>query len=316
MAGETNVFQYTQALVDGPLHAAATQQISAGLAATQNWLHAAGAIWLFATIFLALGQNLSFGRLLSRIMRVLLVTALLTPPLYNKFIVTPVITDFPALIAKTFGASTGAQTIPAQFVAIFNSVENLSATLRAQATGIAYWPERVMIGIAELLCKVFLVPVYALSVCLQVFQLLVVLAGTVALIFYLWDKTQSYAEAWAGKLVGSLMATMLLSAVLQIVLQLYTGYMGLAVTAFSHTAAPAVSVPDVYSEIPGFGDHAVGAVASLNISEGIEMLFNLAAVFLIGIFMAIIAVVIGFAIGRSAGFNAGNVVRNVSRGFR
>ncbi|MBS0642375.1 MAG: type IV secretion system protein, partial [Proteobacteria bacterium] len=118
----------------------------------------------------------------------------------------------------------------------------------------------------------------------------VVIAGTLVLIFYMFDATKSFAEAWIGTVVGCLVTTALMSITMQMVLQMITTYI------------QKIGVLPVSSH--GFG---------INITEGAEVLINIAVMFIVGFFLMVMAFILGFAIGRSAGINASAVLQRFAR---
>lgn len=284
-----DLFQFVQTFFSTGLQAAVVQDVAAAQAAVRGWLHAAVGLWILVTCYLALAQNLSLSRLFSRVLRVLIVMALTVDiNLYNQFILQPVTTGVPNIIAYAFGGGLGAQTIPGQFSAIFTEIEHLTAALRTQASGITYVADRIMIWAVGIICKLFLVPQFAIYIVTQAFLYLLVLAGTVAVIFWMFDATKGYAEAWAGKIVGALITMMLMSGVIQLVFMMNGQYM-------QHIA-----------NLP------MADGADVSVSKGIDTLTNAAATFAFGFLMMVISTVVGFGIGRATGFDAGRVLRTVT----
>ena len=290
MNPELNVFAFISGLYGTALNNAVTQNVQAGLQFSHGWLRAAAAVWILATAIMALMQNLGTARLIQRLLRVLIISALITSPdLYTRFVVQPVMTGIPNQIARTFGGPA-AQTMPDQFASIYSTIGNMASQLRTEASGILYIADRFAIWFAELCCKFLLVPEFVLYVVLQLFTALVVIAGTLVLIFYMFDATKSFAEAWIGTVVGCLVTTALMSITMQMVLQMITTYIQKigALPVSSH----------------GFG---------INVTEGAEVLINIAVMFIVGFFLMVMAFILGFAIGRSAGINASAVLQRFAR---
>lgn len=290
-SGNANVFQFVQGLFGTALNNTVAMQVTAGFAAIQGWMHFAGAVWLLATAYLALSQSLSIGRFFTRLLRVLVVSAIVThPDLYTRFIVQPFMRGLPDLIGQAFGGQIGAQNMPDQFAAIFNAIEQMSAQLRAEANGLYYIADRIVISLAELSCKLLLVPQYALFIALQAFIALVVIIGTITIIFWMFDKTQGYAEAWVGKLLGALLTLISMSIVLQFIFLMNTSYI------------------QYVGKLP-----LSQAGAGLNVSQGASVLINIAVVFALGIILMLMSFIVGFGIARASGFDAGVVLRPLSR---
>lgn len=288
-----DLFQFLQGMFGTALLGAVNQEVGALQAAVRIWAHAAVALWILVTCYLALAQSLPIGRLFSRVLRALIVTALVVDTnLYMQFVVQPVTTGIPNLIGSTIGHGLGAQSIPSQFSAIYTEIEHLQATLRTQASGITYIADRIMIWAVGIICKLFLVPQFAIYLVIDAFLYLLVIAGTVAVIFWLFDATKGYAEAWAGKIVGGLLALLLMSVIIQLVFLMNGQYM-------QHI-----------SNLPMSDNFDV------SVSKGIDVLGDAAATFFFGIIMMILALIIGFGIGRSAGFDAAVVLKRAIRPLR
>jgi hypothetical protein len=287
---ELNVFTFVQGFFANALNGAMTQNIQAGLQFSRGFLHAFAAMAVLSTMIMALLNNMTLAGIVGRTLRILIVSQLIVNvDLYTRFVVTPVMTTFPNLIATTFGGS-GVKTIPDQYSAVYNAISNISATLRTQASGLTYIPERINIYWADLLCKAGLVPQYALYFVLQLFMALAVLAGTLVIIFFMFKYTQRYAEAWVGTIVGGIVTLALISIVLQMVMQMNVSYIQQSNNLYTS-----------------------GAGAGANISAGIETLINIFVIFFIGIVWIVMAFIIGIRIGGGAGISASAALQRFVR---
>lgn len=290
MNPELNIFAFIQGLYGSSLAAAIATNVQAGLNLSRTYLHAMAAMCVFSTMIMAALHGLSFARLAGRAMRMIIVTQLIVNvDLYTRFVVTPVMTGFPNQIAQFFGGSS-AKTMPDQFAAIYNAIGNISSTLRTQTNGLLQIGDRVAVWIAELIVKFLLTPQFALYSVLQLFTGLAVIAGTLVIIFFMFDFTKGFAESWFGMVVGSIVTTALISVTLQLILQMNVAFI------------------QRQNSLP-----MSNAGAGVNVSAGIEVLIAIGSMLAVGIVWMILAFVIGFGIGRSSGISAGQTLRTFMR---
>lgn len=208
------------------LVATATTLISTGLAAV-----AALAVALYAIYFAILGVLFIWGRvnaalLQEKALRGLFVLAMMSPSVFNTFVVQPFLTDIPAFSARATGASDpGEAQIPQQFDRISHAVEYMLAQVRAQATGVSNIGVRLEIGlvgggIAFVLLVSFVVATAAFSL-----QALLAVVFCVTCPGYLFKRTEGIADRTVGKLVGLSLLGLMIRILVSFVVKQNEGYL-------------------------------------------------------------------------------------------
>ena len=162
-------------------------------------------------LVLITGTNLLYGKMdagecARRIVTALVVSALMTPAVFNQYITTTLTQTIPNEITQAIVNGANGATGATGFDSLMNAITHSAAAARAQMPFPFYISERVGMWMAELAAK-FLIAcsfvVWALSALTVYFlvPLLAFLAPT-----FLFNATRSYGERWAGKIIALILA--------------------------------------------------------------------------------------------------------------
>lgn len=276
---------------------------------------------------LVLGKNLAYGELSSgemvtRIVRALVISALLVPATFSQYVTTPFTETIPNLISQAVSgrdAAVGA----ARFDDLNNQIANMAAQVRAQISLVdvgnlvACWVVEIVALVLITMCFV----VWA-AANLTVYFVVPLLAFLAPL--YLFDGTRGFTERWVGKMVALFMIQALALMVAAAVVAEDGAYLkkyGTMVAAAPTNQGFAINGGDM--QFTAFGDAAVGnpnfgagpaPAKTANVAAGVQLILNFGLVALVGAFLLSCTTVIAFAIGASSGFSASPVVRAVSQG--
>ena len=162
-------------------------------------------------LVLITGTNLLYGKMdagecARRIVTALVVSALMTPAVFNQYITTTLTQTIPNEITQAIVNGANGATGATGFDSLMNAITHSAAAARAQMPFPFYISERVGLWMAELAAKFFIACsfiVWALSALTVYFlvPLLAFLAPT-----FLFNATRSYGERWAGKMVALILA--------------------------------------------------------------------------------------------------------------
>jgi hypothetical protein len=264
-----------------------------------------GMVMLYIII---LGHKMMFNALswdagATKMVRLIIVAALLTAANYQTFIATPVTQTIPNLIATTVTGTQGLQGAQG-FDALLNQVQNFTAHARSQMVGLAYIGDRVAIWLIGATASIIVV------VCFCIWSLAAATVDfLVPLGVYLFDATRSYAERWFGKIIALFLVMIITLMLGQVVVFQDAQYLQRFATAIA--AAP----PDngfnlgagagMDAGMP-FTPATPGAVAgtTINTDAALDTLIDVMIVFLYGLFLLAIAVGIALFIGGASGFSA------------
>jgi type IV secretory pathway VirB6-like protein len=187
------------------------------------------------------GSNMLAGSLdqataVRRIVTCLIVSALMTPALFNEF-VTPTLTQtIPNQISSAIGGAQGLQGAQG-FDALVNQITKFAAQAQAQMVGLPYIGDWVVLGIAEIFAKCFLAVCFAIWAMAALSVDFIVPLRAILAPFYLFNATRGFAERGIGKVVSPLLVQTIALMVGATVIKAEAGYMQqFAVTV---AAAPA-----------------------------------------------------------------------------
>ena len=162
-------------------------------------------------LVLITGTNLLYGKMdagecARRIVTALVVSALMTPAVFNQYVTTTLTQTIPNEITQAVVNGANGATGATGFDSLMNAITHSAAAARAQMPFPFYLGERIGMWIAELACKFFIACsfiVWALSALTVYFlvPLLAFLAPT-----FLFNATRTYGERWAGKMVALILA--------------------------------------------------------------------------------------------------------------
>lgn len=274
------------------------------------------AVFIYVII---IGKKMMFNALswdagATKLVRAVIVLALLTATNYATFVSTPVSTTIPDFLSS---AATGAIAITGAqgYDALVNQVDNYVASVLAQMLGVSYIADRIIVqwsgGCARF---IILFSYFIWSLADSAKEVLLPIGGLV-IPFYLFDATRCWTERWYGKIVA-LMLVMFVNLMLgQVVVYQNAQYMQKFATAVA--ARPPDNgfnmTPDL--EFPGaFAPATPGgpAAATINTVSAIDTLFNINMVFLHGLFLMLICTGMALYIGGASGFSAAPALAAVS----
>lgn len=303
--GGSVVMQFLFAAYNQNLAQAATTEAATIIRAIAATVNGAIIIYIFIIGKQMIGSALSFDLALTKLIRAVIVVALMTAANFQTYVATPITTTIPNFINNTITGQqglTGAQG----WDALINKVDNFVAQIHAQTVGIAYIADRMTVWVIGVLAKIVIVFCYFIySLAAATADLLIPL-GAILIPFYLFDWSRNYAERWVGKII-SLFLVMILTLMLgQIVvyqdaqfLQKYSANIGAEPPAAGFNMTPDIDNmglgPTTAGEVPG---------ATINVDSSIGTLGNALVVFLYGMFLMAISTGIALYIGGSSGFSA------------
>jgi type IV secretory pathway VirB6-like protein len=286
-------------------------QILGGIAVTVQ-----GALLLYIII---LGKQMMFNALafnagVDRMIRAIIVMALMSAANYQTFVGTPITQTIPTFVSNLVTGSHGLAGAQG-WDALVNQISQSSEQTLAQAVGIAYISDRIVIWLVTTLqvitvglCFFFWLLAYAAV------DLLMPL-GAVLIPFYLFDATRQFAAGWYGKIVALFLVMMLTMMLGQIVVFQDAQYLqkfGQNIAA--QQPAPGFNLnPDLETPVfaPTTGGGAGGA--TINIDSSIGTIIHAEVVMLFGLFLLAITTGMALGIGRSSGFSAAPALNTITR---
>ncbi len=274
-------------------------------------------------LVLITGANLLYGKMdagecARRIVTALVVSALMTPAVFNQYITTTLTQTIPNEITQAIVNGANGATGATGFDSLMNAITHSAAAARAQMPFPFYISERVGLWIIELAAKFFIACsfiVWALSALTVYFlvPLLAFLAPT-----FLFNATRSYGERWAGKMVALILAQAIALMVAGVVIKqegLWFQQMAQNVTAsananagFSMNAGDATFAQ--FADVPG-GPPAPGTAATINTDYAVETMLGMCVSLIVGFVMLAATTSIAYAIGGGGGWNSGAVVNRM-----
>jgi TrbL/VirB6 plasmid conjugal transfer protein len=269
------------------------------------------------------GANLLYGKLdageaARRIVTALVVSALMTPAIFNQYVTTTLTQPIPNEITQAVVNGANGLTGAQGFDALMNQITHSAAAARAQMPFPFYISERVGLWIAEIAAKFFIAcsfVVWALSALTVYFlvPLLAFLAPT-----FLFNATRSFGERWAGKTVALILAqTIALMAAGVVIKQegLWFQQMAQNVTASANANAGfSMNAGDL-----NFGEFALGAPnpvapgqnATINTDYAVESMLGMLVSLIVGFVLLAATTGIAYGIGGGGGWNSGPVVNRM-----
>lgn len=269
----------------------------------------------------ALYNAISIDELVSRMVRTMLVLALCTPAVFNARVSQAVLVDIPAQIAATgTGVVAAPQDVAKNWDGIYNRVANVSARLRAQATGWQYMITQGVIWLGEIICYGFITLSLMAFLCSAVASAFMLPMVALTLPLLCFDATTPWALGAIGKQLA-LFAVMAVSVWLgafvahQIVAYMVDYVQMVTASPPSDTFrmnAGANQGDALFSSLGitgGAGEPmmppptAGDTTATVNVTAGIQMILNLICVVMVGAFIQGIMVAMALAVFNGAGFS-------------
>lgn len=285
-----------------------------------------GAIML---LVLATGKNMMFGEVrlgeaVTRGVRALVITALLTAGAFNTYVTTPLTQTIPNAISS---AVSGGQSTAgaAAWDALNDATTSAAAHARAQMVpSLFYAGDRAALWLIELATKglnalCFLVWAVATSVVYFALPVIALMAPA-----WLFDRTRGWAERAIGFVLGLVLTQALTLMVSATAISLERQFFAQYSTAVTSPATTNQNFATnggnvVWTEFgpvnttTGQVASGAGAVAStVNTDAANEALMNMFITVLFGFFVLGATSTIAFLIAASSGFSAGSIVGGVT----
>lgn len=322
--GGSTVFQFLSQEYFDTLAQVAAQQANTILQAIVPWVQSAIALAVIIFGKRTLMGQMNMGEASTRIVRLIMVIALLTPANFGNYITTQVTQTIPDAITNAVNGQqnlTGAQG----FDALNNGIVNFAAQARKQATPALYYiGERVSIWLVEGVARLMVAGTFLIWALAKAAAAFVVPIGAFVIPFFIFDATREFTMRWVGKLV-SLFLVMAVSIMLgsfvvkqdAMYMQQYsklvsstTGNQNFTMNA-GDTAFTGFDVGAF--DVPGGGPVAQAATANTaNVDAAIDTIWNIVLVTAFGAFLMAIMTGIALYIGGSSGFSAGGVATYVT----
>lgn len=263
----------------------------------------------------ALFGSISMDEITSRAIRVLIVTALATPAVFNAQISQKVLVDIPAMIVST-GTGEQSQTVMKAWDAEINAVGNFASKIRLQAAGPFYFMERGVVWLGEIICYLFIILNLLAFILTSAASALMLPLLALTLPFWCFDATADFAKGAAARLIGLFMTMAMLvwlGAYITHEVAAYMGEFGQMVQSTPAASGFRLNAGDALFTSLGITDGAGGTVvmdttqaapaATFNISVAIETLFRLAMVCAFGAFLQVVMFNIANSITGHSGFS-------------
>lgn len=321
--GGSTVFQFLSQEYFDTLAQTASQQANTILQAVTPWVQSA--IMLAVLIFgkrTMMGQ-MSMGEASTRIVRMVMVIALLTPANFAQYITTQVTQTIPDAVTNAVNGQqnlTGAQG----FDALNNGIINFAAQARKQATPALYYiGERVGIWLVEGSARVMVAATFLIWALAKATAAFIVPLGAFIIPFFIFDATREFTMRWSGKLV-SIFLVMAVSIMLgSFVVKQDATYMqqyGKLTSASQANQNFQMNAGDTaftgfdigQFDVPGGTAAVQGNANTANVDAAIDTIWNIVLVTAFGAFLMTIMTGIALYIGGSSGFSAGNVATYVT----
>lgn len=274
-----------------------------------------------ALIVFMLAKRATFGavsidEVLSRAIRLMIITVLAQPAVFNARITQTVLDTIPTQIAST-GSGAPAKSVAEGFDGEYNAVDNFSAKLRAQAVGWYYMIERGIIWIAGGCAKFFITLNLFVFICAVAAAAFMLPMVALLLPFMAFDATSDWTMGAIGKLLALFLvmaASTWLGAFVTKQLADYMGqYLQLVQAAAPQDSFKMNAGDSIFSSLGIIGEgiglpptdqtQVGNPTTSANITAGIVALWNLVCVCAFGAFIQGIMVVMALSVAGRSGFS-------------
>ncbi|MDB5848218.1 MAG: transport secretion system VirB6 protein [Rhodoferax sp.] len=300
--------------------------VASGLSAAAGWLQIALSFYLMITMFLIVFGSMSWNTGVARLIRALLVIAVLTPAFFNRYVVQTFTTDIPNEIATIVAHSPTQSTVVEVFDELTAGLEAIQAQINSNSTWMDA-PKTIPAGITMIIGEVALLLAFFIWFFAYGTISIVVCAGPFLIGFYLFDSTKQITLRWVSKLIGLMILILMVMITTQIIQVQERSYLRLVASTMTHIPP---NVPSNLGPRTGFMEPEGMLIPSDipsaaptvrmngNLDQQISILGNVVKSFILGLFLMLslpsIAAYLGggVAIGVAPIVMAG--VRNVTRG--
>jgi hypothetical protein len=322
MGGSSNVAQTLWTAYNGVAHASMATVIGQILPVVS-----AAMAGVLALMVLIAGKNMMFGELpigegVTRIVRALVVSALLTAGTFNTYVATFFTQTVPNQVASAMSGGQSQAGAPA-FDSLINAMTNMGAHARAQMVGLLYVGDRIAVWLIEMAAKGFI------ALCFLVWAIAAItiyfIVPLIALLLPMWlfDRTRAFGERIIGFIIGLLLVqalALMVAAVFvtqenQLVAQYTSNVMA------SPPANPEFSMNAGSLSFTGFDEGLAGTgpnplaspqQSTINTDAALEAMLAIMFTLIFGFFLLGSVTVIAFTIAATSGFSAGAIVGMVT----
>jgi hypothetical protein len=159
-----------------------------------------------ALVAFMIGKQLALGdtdinKVVTRIMRLAIVSAMLTVTAFNTYITTWATQTIPQKISASVSGNAN-NSIAQTFDDEVKTIVNFSAQARKQAQGITNLPERLLIYFWEGVAKFFIWITNAIVGFVNAVIPFMLPVGAVLMIFFIFEATSPWAMRWVGKMIN------------------------------------------------------------------------------------------------------------------
>lgn len=217
-------FQNVSTTFDTNLIGAINTIINSGLTWARPQVRAAATLFILISGWLVLTGRMDKNVLAGRVLRIMIVAALLTSAsTFNTYVRDLFLQDIPSSVGSALtGGSTYAPA--AQFDALWNATQRIAATMLAQATGYTQFGERLAIRLLQAVSFIALVVIFLMWVIARVLMGFVIALGPFLIGLALFDATRPYVDRWVGKLVSLTLVQLSVSVMLQMLMSGFNNY--------------------------------------------------------------------------------------------
>jgi hypothetical protein len=311
-----NLFQtvwtgYSTSLIAG------TQGVtSSALGATAGILQAALGLYVIITGLMMMFAGLSWSEGKNRVVRALIVSAVLAPATFNTYVTDLFNNQIPQFIVSSLGvpgASLGQNQYIAQFDLLRMALFKQAEAIRAQAVPSFYYiSERIDVTLVVGAGQFSILICFVIAFLAHALMALIICFGPIAILLWLFNETRGIGQRWLSKLIGYSVCLMLIMILLQVVQVQNTLAMARIETSITAPTGGTASLwqPNGWGgSVPTSG---LGG-ASQNIDAEIETLWQIALVLGMGALLAVAIVPAAAYIGGGVGISVTPIFAMVRR---
>lgn len=222
MAG--NFFQNVATAFDSNLISAINTVINSGLMWARPQVRAAATLFILISGWLVLTGRMDKNVLAGRVLRIMVVAALLTSSAtFNTYVRDLFLQDIPNTVGSALTGGT-VYAPAAQFDALWAATQRMAATVLAQANGYTQLGERLAIRFFMALSFVALVIIFLMWIVARVVMGFVIALGPFLIGLALFDATRPFVDRWVGKLVSLTLVQVSISVMLQMLMSGFNNY--------------------------------------------------------------------------------------------
>jgi hypothetical protein len=303
------------------LAAIVPDMVATVLAISAGAMAAIAQIIVFMLAKRALYGNLAVDTAVTYMVRFGVISLLMVPATFNKYITTTATQTLPNRIASTINGNQGG-TVAQAFDGELNAIDNLGAKLRAQAVGWSYMVERGIINVWVGWAKGWIYLTECIFGIVNSVIPFMLPMGALLAPMMVFDTTNQWPMRWIGKMISLFLVMFLsiqLGAYIAKVDAKYLQQYGQMIQStpaqpqFKMNAGDSLFASlGIVSEVGALGagaaDPTASATTTANVAAGISTLANIAWTMAYGFFVLTIVTGIAMFIGGAHGFSLAPIV--------